>query len=301
MLIFSARGASPPSQPYKLGQDIFYLHHQFNMELPQCFVSCVVMMDHGRIVFSIFYGPDIVGDSMLLIYNIDGSHEDSIPLQNLATGITAIDNSTVAVTLHKTIDMYDINNKVKLKSIVLPGINFLLNLCRLCNITTINNIVVGIDNGIVIIDHHTDEVVKKIDIGGITPWCLHGTSDKIFYCDHPYNNDNNNNDNNKNNNNKNNNNNNNNIYCYNYCDDQVDIKTLPSSPHSITSLQDGSVYVVCWNGSVQHVSSDCKSYKTVTTEGLLSLKKPSVISYNPKQRKLVTCSAKGMFKVFDEV
>jgi hypothetical protein len=229
---------------------------------------------------------------MLLIYNIDGSHEDSIPLQCISHGITAIDNSTVAVTSYATIDMYDINNKVKLKSIALPGTNSLwYRMCQfyfqlfLCNITTINNnIVVGIGNNIVVIDHQTGNMVKKIDTDDISPWCLHGTSDKIFYCEHPlYNN-----------------NNNKNIYCYNYCDDQVDKMTLPSPPWSITSLQDGSVYVICSNGSVQHVSSDGKSYKTVTT-GLLSMEKFSVISYNPKQRKLIICDDDEIAKVFDEV
>ena len=285
MLIFSARGPSPPRQPYKLGQDIFYLHHQFDVDLPHSsFVSCLVMMDDGRIVFSTFYSLDRDCDPMLSIYNIDGSHEDSIPLEYVAWGITAIDNSTVAVTLYNTIhcvEMYDINNKVKLKSIVLHNINFRLLLCK---ITTINNnIVVGIHNSIVIIDHQTGEVVKTIDIDGITPCCLHGTGDKIFYCDDLLHN------------------NNNNIYCYNYCDDQVDIMTLPSPPWSITSLQDGSVYVACWNGSVQHMSSDGKSYKTVTTEGLTPKENCSVISYNPKQRKLVTCNDDEIFKVFDEV
>ena len=289
MLIFSARGPSPPRQPYKLGQDIFYLHHQFDVDLPHSsFVSCLVMMDDGRIVFSTFYSLDRDCDPMLLIYNIDGSHEDSIPLEHVAWGITAIDNSTVAVTSDNTIDMYDINNKVYLKSLVLHDINLLLHFCQMSNITTINNnLVVGVLNSIVIIDHQTGEVVKTIDTDGISTWCLHGTSDKIFYCDHPL-------YNNKNNNNKN-------IYCYKYCDDQIDIKTLPSPPRSIASLQDGSAYVVCRNGSVQHVSSDGKSYKTVTTKGLLSTKKLSVISYNPKQGKLVTCSSKGMVKVFDEV
>ena len=224
-------------------------------------------------------------DPMLLIYNIDGSHEDSIPLECVSLGITVIDNSTVAVTLYNTIhcvDMYDINNKVKLKSIALHDI---YSQIFLFYITTINNnIVVGIHNSIVIIDHQTGEVVKTIDTGGISTCCLHSTSDKIFYCDDLlYNN--------------------NNIYCYSYCDDQVDIMTLPSIPQSITSLQDGSVYVTCRNGSVQHVSSDGKSYKTVTTEGLLSMEKLSKISYNPKQRKLViTCTNNDkMVKVFDEV
>ena len=133
-----------------------------------------------------------------------------------------------------------------------------------------------------VIDHQTGEVVKTIDIDGITPCCLHGTSDKIFYCGDLLHN------------------NNKNIYCYNYCDDQVDIITLPSPPWSITSLQDGSVYVTCRNGSVQHVSSDGKSYKTVTTEGLTPMKKPSMISYNRKQKKLVTCN-NDVVKVLDEV
>jgi hypothetical protein len=72
----------------------------------------------------------------------------------------------------------------------------------------------------------------------------------------------------------------------NISDDQVDIETLPSQPYSIASLQDGSVYVACMNGSVQHVSSDCKSYKTVTTKGLTPMEEHVniVISYNPKQR-----------------
>jgi len=286
MFIFSARGSSPPRQPYKLGEDIFCLHHQFEEELPhKDFVYYVVMMDDGRIVFSIssFCSIDIDfnGNHMLLTYNINGSHEDSIPLQNDPFGITVIDNSTVAVASINTIDMYDINNKVKLKSIVLSGINFDLHQLGWSDITTINNnLVVGARNGIMIIDHQTLDVIKTIDTNGISPWCLHGTSDKIFYCDDSLFN--------------------NNIYCYNYSDDQVDIKTLPSQPCSITSLPDGSVYVVCENGSVQHVSSDRQSYKTVTTKGLTPMKEQVVISYNPKQRKLVTCTD-GKFQVFDEV
>lgn len=248
------------------------------------YVLCVVMMDDGRIVISIIYNLLIFIDTMLLIYNIDGSHEDSIPLEYESCGVTAIDHSTVAVTSYNTINMYDINNKVKLKSIVIPDNYFIFGLCRMSSITTINNkLVVSVYNSILIIDHQTCEVVKTIHTDGISTWCLHGTSDKIFYCDDYFNN------------------NNNNIYCYNYSNDQVDIKKLPSPPNSITSLQDGSVYVTCMNGSVQHVSSDGKSYKTVTTGGLLSMEKPFVISYNPKQRKLVTCRLRGIVKVFDEV
>lgn len=223
---------------------------------------------------------------MLSIFNINGSYEDCIPLQNESHSMTAIDNSTVAVTSYNIIDMYDINNKVKIKSIVLSGIIFDLHQWGWGDITTTNNnLAVSVCKGIMIIDHQTLEVVKTIDTDGISPWYLHGTNDKIFYYGNPFNN-----------------NYNKNIYCYNYSDDQVDIETLPSQPCSITSLQDGSVYVLCENGSVQHMSSDCKSYKTVTTKGLTSMEEHmhDLISYNPKQRKLVTCSSKGMVKVFDE-
>jgi hypothetical protein len=295
MFIFSATGESPPRQPYKFGQDIFYFHHQFDMGLPHDSLVAyvlVVMMDDGRIVFGISsynYTCNLSLEEdycMLSIYNINGSYEDCIPLQNESHSMTAIDNSTVAVTSYNTIDMYDINNKVKIKSIVLPGIIFDLHQSGWGNITTTNNnLAVSVHNGIMIIDHQTMEVVKTIDTDGTSLWCLHGTNDKIFYCDYPYNN------------------NNNNIYCYNYSDDQVEIETLSSQPWSITSLQDGSMYVACLNGSVQHVSSDCTMHKTVTTKELAPMQKHMhvVISYNPKQRKLVTYNLKGWLQVFNEV
>ena len=298
MFIFSARGESPPRQPYKFGQDIFYFHHQFDMELPpviRVVYVYVVMMNDGRIVFGISpydytcnLSPEEDYYCELSIYNINGSYEDCIPLQNVSHGMTAIDNSTLAVTSGYTIDIYDINNKVKIKSIDLSGITCDFHQLRCSDITTTNNnLAVSVCKGIMIIDHQTLEVVKTIDTDCLFPCCLHGTNDKIFYYDHPvysYNN------------------NNNNIYCYNYCDDQVDIVTLPSQPCSITSLQDGSMYVLCEDGSLQHMSSDCKRYKTVTTKGLTPMEEHVnlVISYNPKQRKLVTFNLNGRLQVFGE-
>jgi hypothetical protein len=72
--------------------------------------------------------------------------------------------------------------KVKIKSIVLFGINIDLYQLGWGNITTTNNyLAVSVDNGIIFIDHQTLEVVKTIDTDGISPWYLHGTNDKIFY------------------------------------------------------------------------------------------------------------------------
>ncbi|CAG2234891.1 unnamed protein product [Mytilus edulis] len=174
----------------------------------------------------------------------------------------AVNNSTVAVTLwSECIEMYDIHNKLKLKSISVPGM-----WCWERGITTINNkLVVGGNNRLLIIDHQTGEVVQTIHTD-CTPGRLHGSGDRIFYSD----------------------NNNNNLYWYSYTDDRHHTLTLPSHPMSMTTLQDGSLYVVCKDGSVQHVSSDGKQYKPVKTKGLTSLGNGGHLYYNCKQRKLVT-------------
>ncbi|CAG2205977.1 unnamed protein product [Mytilus edulis] len=75
------------------------------------------------------------------------------------------------------------------------------------------------------------------------------------------------------------------LYQICYTDDRHHTLTLPSTPWRMTTLQDGSLYVVCEDGSVQHVSSDGKHYKPVTTKGLQKLK---YIAYNKMQRQLVT-------------
>jgi hypothetical protein len=111
------------------------------------------MMDDGRIVFGIYNNTHSLSleknyPYVLSIYNINGSYEDCIPLQNDSLGMTAIDNSTVAVTSYNTIDMYDINNKVKIKSIILSGINFDMHQLEWGDITTTNNnLVVSVGNG----------------------------------------------------------------------------------------------------------------------------------------------------------
>ncbi|XP_071126240.1 uncharacterized protein [Mytilus edulis] len=74
----------------------------------------VVMMDDGRLVLCLFH------ESRLLICNPDGSQIDSLPVEGCPCCVIAVNNSTVAVTVDKSlkcycIEMYDINNKHKLK------------------------------------------------------------------------------------------------------------------------------------------------------------------------------------------
>ncbi|XP_071124746.1 uncharacterized protein [Mytilus edulis] len=261
-----------PIKPYKLGQSIFIVHHQINLTSVVSLVvgdNCgevvtdIVMMDDGRLVMCLPY------QHLLLICNTDGSQVDSMDVQNKPWCITAVNNSTVAITRCDSIciEMYDINNKLKLKSIPVPG------MWSWNGITTINNkLVVGDGNILVIID----QMVQTIQTDCQPDW-LHGSGDKIFYFDNYINNINNK------------------LYWYSYTDDKHHTLKLPSPPKRMTTLRDGSFYVVCKDGSIQHVSSDGKQYKTLQTN--LSC---DVIQYNFTQRKLII-THNGLVKVFNEL
>ncbi|VDI00191.1 Hypothetical predicted protein [Mytilus galloprovincialis] len=260
-----------PIKPYKLGQYIFIVHHQIDLTSViggdwSSKVKDIVMMDDGRLVMCLPY------QNRLVICNTDGSQVDSIPVQGEPCRVTAVNNTTVAVTLDdsRCIEMYDINNKLKLKSITVHGM-----LCW--SITTINNkLVVCSENRLDIIDHQTGEVVQRIQTDHY-PGSLHGSGDRIFYCENNYNN----------------------LYWYSYTDDRHHTLTLPSKPARMTTLQDGSLYVVCSDGSVQHVSSDGKQYKLVKTFQFTPYWHYK-IHYNLIQRKLVFLDNK-LIKILNEL
>ncbi|XP_071124772.1 uncharacterized protein [Mytilus edulis] len=249
-----------PVKPYKLGKPIFTMHQQTDLTSKVGdmggYVTDIVMMDDGRLVIC------IPKQRILLICNTDGSQIDSIDVQGKPICVTAVNNSTVAVPLlySYSIEMYDINNKLTLKSISVPRITW-------TGITTINNkLVVSGNKNLLTIDHQTGEVVQTIQ-SACYPYWLHGSGDRIFYCDNFYNN-------------------NKKLYWYSCTDNRHHTLTLPAGPRSMTTLQDGSLYVTCNDGSVQHVSYDGKQYKSVKTKGFQKLKY-TLMSYNLKQRKLI--------------
>ncbi|XP_076101385.1 uncharacterized protein LOC143071136 [Mytilus galloprovincialis] len=242
---------------YKLGQDIFYQIHQFTT------VSCstfspynkAVITNDGHVAFLQWENCSIE------IYNTDDSHVGTIQLQRRPFNITVVNNSTVAVTLCicDRIDIWNINNRQKVKSIQLST--------RCYGITTINNkLVVSCPGGLLIIDPQTEKVERTIETGDCTPFRLCVSGEGIFYTDDfsHY------------------------LYYYSHSNNQISILKLSSEPSDVTTLQDGSVYVICYDGSVQHVSSDGKKYKQATTKGLTVLGGFPGLSYNPVQRKLVT-------------
>ncbi|XP_071146502.1 uncharacterized protein [Mytilus edulis] len=248
--------------PFKLGQDInFYQHYQIDSKsvlntLLQRATLLAVMMDDGRLVmYAIFYEG-------LAIYNTDGSQVETIPVDDDPCYMTAVNNSTVAVTIeqmfiHPRIDLYDINNKYKLKSIQLYEFE------ETCGITMINDkLIVGVDRGIVIIDYQTEQIVQHIEIHN-QPSEINVSDNRIFYIDDMQKN----------------------LCWYSYTDEKIHTLTLPSIPFSMTTLQDGSLYVLCEDESVQHVSSDGEQFNSLKTNQSKFFDFPGCILYNSKQKK----------------
>ncbi|CAG2199812.1 unnamed protein product [Mytilus edulis] len=231
-------------QSHRLGQCKFTIYRQIDLtsvagDEKRRVVSDLVMMDDARLVICLSF------QCRLLICNSDGSHIDSIHLQGNPCYVTAVNITTVAVTLEhiSCIEMYDINS-----------------------ITTINkNLVVCGANRLLFIYHHTGEVVKTTQTE-CYPLRLYNSGDRIFYSSVDV-------EDSK-------------LYWYSFTDDKHQYMTFPSKPSWMTTLQDGSMYVVCTGGSVIHVSSDGKQHENVT--GLCLGNDNVVISYNGKQKKLVT-------------
>ncbi|CAC5374369.1 unnamed protein product [Mytilus coruscus] len=91
-----------------------------------------------------------------------------------------------------------------------------------------------------------------------------------------------------------------NLKCCSFSGDKIFTKKLPSQPKRMITLADGSWYVVCTDGSIQHMSEDGKHSKKVTTSELQSTKDSVMfMNYNLKQRKLVTCDTD--IKIFNEI
>ncbi|VDI08113.1 Hypothetical predicted protein [Mytilus galloprovincialis] len=266
---------------YKLGQDIFYQHGEIDLKflLNENYIGTikdVVIMDDGRLVMCLYY------ESRLLICNTDGSEEAAIPVKGMPYSITAVNNSTVAVTVYQTsinqrIDIYDIYNKHKLKSIPVPGL-----VCYY-GITMIKNKIVvgGRDMGLLIVDYLTGEILQNTGTH-CGPWGIHSSSDKIVFSDYMRNK--------------------NNLHWYSFTDDFIHTLTLPSIPLSMTTLRDGSLYALCKDGSVQHVSSNRKQFKTLKTNQSQGFIDFGTIRYNSKQKKMVTLNSKDrIVKILHEV
>ncbi|CAG2248984.1 unnamed protein product [Mytilus edulis] len=139
---------------YKLGQHIFYQIHQFSTVSASTVIpfNKAVITNDGHVAF--IQKPNC----SILIYKTDGSHVGTIQQQSQPLDITVVDNSTVAVALPhcSRIDIWDINNKQKVKSIQLST--------KCYGITTINNkLAVGCKGRLLIIDPKT-EMVERLSI-----------------------------------------------------------------------------------------------------------------------------------------
>ncbi|XP_071126222.1 uncharacterized protein [Mytilus edulis] len=267
------------SDSYQLGQNIFFLHQQLNLKSLLSigegeFITDVKMMDDGRLVFC------LPCENRLMICNTDESQTDSINLKETPWSVTAVNNSIVAVTvkLHFRcyIEMYDINNKHILKSILIPEM-FIISGIAMIN----NKLVVGGCGELLSVDYQTGETCTITTIeGGMYPRVLHASGDRIFFTDSQSNERT--------------------LSWYNYIDNKIYNTKLPSHSNSITSLQDGSLYVCCGDGLIHHVSKDLKHREKVRGTNNEWLKGNSFISYNTKQNKMVVRNNENILSIFHE-
>lgn len=208
-----------------------------------------------------------------------------MPVKSGPYCLTSVNNSTVAITVNQSsycqrIEIYDINNKQRLRSIPIPG-----GKVNHWGITMINDqLVVTTDKGFVIMDYLTWEIVQNVETH-FQPWGLHSSGNRIFYIDT--------------------NRSENNLHVYCFTKDKIHschTITLPSVPRSMTTLQDGSLYVLCTDGSVPHVSFDGKHFKTLKTNQSQCFRGCHQIHYNLKQKAIMTFNVRtGIVRILHEV
>lgn len=259
--------------PYILGQDVFYPHHLFDL---RSVLNCIflrsildaVMMDDGRLVIGLFV------HGILLICNTDGSEEATIRLDGEHGKMTAVNNSSVAICVKSQfsdarIELYDINNKHHLKSISLCGV------ADIFGSTIINDkLVVGIDKQLLI-----GKILQGIETH-CQPFGITVSGSRIFFSEEMENN----------------------LYWYSCTDFNKHTLVLPSIPFSTTTLHDGSLYVLCEDGSVQHVSSDGEQFRPLKTNQSNFFDFPGWIRYNSKQKKMVQyCVQSGIVQILHDI
>lgn len=234
-------------------------------------------MDDGTLMFCLPF------EYRILICNTDGSQTDNIYVEGEPWCVTAVNNSTVAVLVNTLyiyiipcIEIYDITNKHKLNCILIPGLEIHGGISMMNN-----KLVVSCGCRLLIVDHKTGETEQTIETDCI-PNRIHTSGDRIFFCNLSITNQTMT------------------IKMYSFSDNKVYIRTLPSSPSRITSLQDGSLYVLCDNGSIHHVSYDFKHRKKVKINNIEDLRGNSNVSYNTKQNKMVVYTAGNILSILHE-
>lgn len=265
--------------PYKLGQDIFYLHYLINVnsilnEPIIGVVSDIVMMDNGRLVMC------LMRRKLLLVCNTDKTQVVKIPVEFQPFCLTPVNISVVAVYVYQFrnsyIEMYDINNKCKLLSIPVSIMDNVLGLKIIHD-----KLVVCLDKGLLIVDYQTDEIEVQNVETHCEPWGVETFGDRIFYIEFLQS-----------------------EFLYWYCltDDKIHKLRLPAIPWSITALSDGSLYVMCMDDSVQHVSSNGIHFKTLKTNQSSDFSDCYYIRYNSRQKKIIALNTEtGNVKIFHEI
>lgn len=231
-------------------------------------------MNDGRLVLISFM------EKKLVVFDSKFDHIITTHLKGKPWHVVAIDHKQVAVTLHKdansevnnSIHIYDIDNKNEIISIVLTE-----GPCY-CIAKLNERLLVTVDEfGLVFVNTETCKIKPhkvKVSKNGV----LYVTKNRIYLTD-------------KKSTNK--------LFCCKFAENanmKLTNRSFPGEPSRATRLPNGTMYVTCTNGTLQHVAAKGK-HKSVH-ESLEDLVNPSIINFSSYQGLLYVAGGDGLVNIY---
>ncbi|CAC5360040.1 unnamed protein product [Mytilus coruscus] len=263
----------------KLGKKLFVLERQVVLK----YIGIVdeptggVFMNDGRLVLVSFVEKKIV------IFDSNYDSSSTSLLKGKPWHIVALDYKKVAITLHKdkeaettvnSICIYDVDKAEEISSI------FLTEGPCYCIAKLDERFLVTVDEfGLVFIDTKTCKI-KPLRMSVSKHGILCATEDRIYLKD-------------KNSKKK--------LLCCKISKNakmcmKFSKRSFPDEPSKATMLPNGTMYITCTNGTLQHVAAEGK-HKTVH-EGLEDLVNPSIINFSSYRGLLYVAGGEGLVNIY---
>ncbi|XP_052083056.1 uncharacterized protein LOC127720504 isoform X2 [Mytilus californianus] len=259
----------------KLGQKLFVLEKQVILKYEDVIEEPTggVFMNDGTLVLVSFI------EKKLVVFDSKFDHNITTHLKGKPWHVVAIDHKKVAVTLHKdansetenSIHIYDVDNKNEIVSIVLTE-----GPCY-CIAKLNEYLLVTVDEfGLVFVNTETCKIKPhKIEVSKLGVLCA--TENRLFLT------------------------NKNKLFCCKISKNSKNYmkfskRRIPGEPSKATMLPNGTMYITCTNGILQHVAVEGK-HKAV--HGCLDdLVNPSIINFSSYQGLLYVAGGEGLVNVY---
>lgn len=263
----------------KLGKKLFVLERQVCLNYQGVVDEPTggVFMNDGRLVLVSYM------ENKIVIFDPSYDSSSTAHLKGKPWHIVALDYKEVAITLHKdkeventqnSICIYDVDKAEEINSIVIKE-----SPCY-CIAKLDERFIVTVDEfGLVFIDTKTCKI-KPLRMSVSKDGILCATEDRIFLKD-------------KNSKKK--------LLCCKISKNakrcmKISKRSFSCEPSKATILPNGTMYITCTNGKLQHVAPEGK-HKTVH-EGLEGLMNPSIINFSSYRGLLYVAGGEGLVNIY---